>query len=163
MILFPWLPARRHIHRNRRAKAKLRSSFERKVKWMRAANVPICNGEFGPVYASAEENGMSAFEVNECRIALLREQMAIYRDSEVDVHWSIWTYKDINYQGMVYTDPDSPYMKLLAPFIQKKKDLSADFWGSNVDKVKGLYEPFFEAIKSWVPKHLHNAKYPCPL
>lgn len=142
-------------------KAKLRSSFERKVKFMRAANVPIYNGEFGPVYASGEENGMSAEEVNKCRIALLREQLAIYR--ETDVNWSIWTYKDINYQGMVYTNPDSAYMKLLQPFIQKKKDLSADFWGSNDDKVKHVYEPFFKAIKEWVPEHLHNKNYPSPV
>lgn len=144
-------------------KSKLRSSLERKVKFMRAANVPIYNGEFGPVYASTEENGMSAQDVNECRIALLREQLAVYRESETDIHWSIWTYKDINYQGMVYTDLGSPYMQLLAPFIQKKKDLSADFWGSNDDKVKHVYEPFFAAVKEWVPKHLHNKKYPSPL
>jgi hypothetical protein len=106
---------------------------------------------------------MSAQEVNECRIALLREQLSVYRESETDVHWSIWTYKDINYQGMVYTDVTSPYMKLLEPFIQKKKDLSADFWGSNDDKVKHVFEPFLEAIKEWVPKHLHNKKYPSPL
>ncbi|KAF2016310.1 glycoside hydrolase family 5 protein [Aaosphaeria arxii CBS 175.79] len=142
-------------------KAKLRSSFERKVKFMRDAGVPIYNGEFGPVYASAEENGMSAAQVNECRVALLREQLSIYR--ETDVNWSIWTYKDINYQGMVYADEGSAYMKLLAPFIQKKKDLSADFWGSNDDKVKERYEPLFKAFREWVPEHLHNKKYPSPL
>jgi hypothetical protein len=142
-------------------KAKLRSSFERKVKYMRAANVPIYNGEFGPVYASADENGMSADQVNASRIALLKDQIAIY--AETDVHWSIWTYKDINYQGMVYMDTASPYMKLLAPFIQKKKDLSADFWGSNDDKVRHVYEPLMTAVKEWVPKHLHNKKYPSPL
>ncbi|KAF2032978.1 glycoside hydrolase [Setomelanomma holmii] len=105
--------------------AKVRSSFERKVKWMRAANVPIHSGEFGPVYASAEKNGMSA-----------HEQLSVYRESEVDVHWSIWTYKDINYQGTVYTDPDS----------------------MNDDKVKHIYHPFFSAIKAWVPEHLQNKK-----
>ena len=142
-------------------KAKLRSSFERKVKYMRAANVPIYNGEFGPVYTSTDENGMSAEQVNKSRIALLKEQTAIY--AETDVHWSIWTYKDINYQGMVYMDTASPYMKLLAPFIQKKKDLSADFWGSNDDKVRHVYEPLMTAVKEWVPKYLHNKKYPSPL
>lgn len=64
---------------------------------------------------------------------------------------------------MVYVDPQSPYLQLLAPFIQKKKDLSADFWGSNDDKVKHVYEPFLGKIKEWVPKHLHNKKYPSPL
>ncbi|ORY13439.1 glycoside hydrolase family 5 protein [Clohesyomyces aquaticus] len=141
--------------------AKLRSSFERKVKFMRAANVPIYNGEFGLVYASSPENGLTASEVNAHRLDLLKEQLSIYR--ETDVHWSIWTYKDINYQGMVYTDPASPYMKLLSPFIQKKRDLSADFWGSNDDKVKHIYESLMTAVKEWVPKHLHNKKYPSPL
>ncbi|KAH7121294.1 cellulase [Dendryphion nanum] len=141
--------------------SKLRSSFERKVKYMRDANVPIWNGEFGPVYASAPENGMSADEVNVSRIELLKFQISMYRES--GVHWSIWTYKDINYQGMVYTDPESAYMKLLGPFIQKKRDLSADFWGSNDDKVKDVYEPFCNAIKSWIPEHLQNRIYPSPL
>ncbi|PSN62349.1 glycoside hydrolase [Corynespora cassiicola Philippines] len=144
-------------------KAKLRSSFERKVKFMRAAQVPIYNGEWGPVYASGEENGMSAQEVNQHRIELVREQLLIYREFDIDVHWSIWTYKDINYQGMVYVKPESAYLQLLQPFIQKKKDLSADFWGSNDDKVKHVYDPFFSAIKEWVPEHLHKKKYPSPL
>ncbi|OAL52055.1 glycoside hydrolase, family 5 [Pyrenochaeta sp. DS3sAY3a] len=142
-------------------KAKLRSSFERKAKFMREANVPIYNGEFGPVYASSEENGMSAEEVNACRFALVREQLSIYQ--ETDVNWSIWTYKDVGYQGMVRTNLESPIMKLLAPFLQKKRDLSADFWGSNDDKVRDVYDPFFKAIKEWVPQHLHNKKYPSPL
>jgi len=41
------------------------------------------NGEFGPVYASADENGMSAKQANKPRIALLNEQIAIYAETHV--------------------------------------------------------------------------------
>ena len=31
------------------------------------------------------------------------------------------TRPDIGFQGMVYVDPETPYMKLLEPFLKKKK------------------------------------------
>ena len=53
-----------------------------------------------------------------------------------NVSWSIWLWKgkadllsrrreadlvDIGYQGMVYVNQDTPYMRMLKPFIEKKK------------------------------------------
>ncbi|CZR62653.1 related to endoglucanase [Phialocephala subalpina] len=142
-------------------KAKLRRSFERKVQYMRETGTPIWNGEFGPVYASSEENGETAEVVNARRFSLLREQIAIYRES--DIHWNIWLYKDIGYQGMVYVDPKSPYMQLIAPFLAKKQKLCLDFWGCNDDQVKHIYDPFLKALKEMVPEHLQKSKYPSPL
>jgi len=42
--------------------------------------------------------------------------------------WSIWLYKDIGFQGMLYTDPEGPYMKLLAPFLAKKKRFASELF-----------------------------------
>jgi hypothetical protein len=33
----------------------------------------------------------------------------------------IWLWKDIGFQGMVYVDKETAYMRLLEPFLQKKK------------------------------------------
>jgi hypothetical protein len=42
-------------------------------------------------------------------------------DNIVDISTgSIWLYKDLGYQGMIYALPDSPYMKLIAPFVEEK-------------------------------------------
>jgi len=138
-------------------KTKLRRTFERKVAFMREHKLPIWNGEFGPVYAAADDD--PDFEhTNTQRFALLQEQLSIY--CETDVSWSIWLYKDIGYQGMVYVSPSSPYMQLIAPFLAKKKALNLDFWGCSDSKVKGVYEPFVKALKEMVPEHLRNRKYP---
>ncbi|KAF4448681.1 hypothetical protein F53441_7935 [Fusarium austroafricanum] len=138
---------------------KLRQSFERKVQFMREKQVPIWNGEFGPVYQNEHKEGEEGVKTNVKRFNLLQEQLAIYR--ETDVNWSIWLYKDVGYQGMVYLDPESPYMKLIAPFIAKKQRLGLDFWGVvNKDGVKHLYEPFIQGLKDEVLPQYRDTKYP---
>ncbi|PNH48601.1 hypothetical protein VD0003_g8524 [Verticillium dahliae] len=141
-------------------KSKLRSSFNRKVEFMRQAGVPIWNGEFGPVYQNPRIDPDAAV-TNAKRIALLKEQLPIYRECG-GVSWSIWLYKDTGYQGMVYLDPESPYMRLIQPFVEKKQKLGLDFWGV-VDKsgVDGdVYGPFISKLKAMIPEHLHKKKYP---
>ncbi|KAM5350728.1 hypothetical protein ACJ41O_007233 [Fusarium nematophilum] len=140
-------------------KEKLRASFERKVQFMREKKVPIWNGEFGPVYQNEKKEGAEGIKTNAKRFALLKEQLAIYK--ETDVSWSIWLYKDIGYQGMVYLDPESSYMKLIQPFVEKKQKLGLDFWGVvNKDGVKHLYEPFLKGIKEGVLEQYREARYP---
>jgi hypothetical protein len=139
-------------------KAKLKRQFERKVLFMREKNVPIWNGEFGPVYAN-DKTDPEPEKVNNSRLEMLKEQLDIYHQDKVS--WSIWLYKDIGYQGMVYLNPETPYMKLIAPFVAKKQKLALDFWGV-VDKegVKDVYEPFIAGLKNMVPEHIQNKKYP---
>jgi hypothetical protein len=62
---------------------------------------------------------------------------------------------------MVYVDPDTPYRKLIDPFVAKKQKLALDFWGV-VDKqgVSDVYTPFIEGLKKMVPEHLQSKKYP---
>jgi hypothetical protein len=139
-------------------KAKLKSQFNRKVQFMRDWDVPIWNGEFGPVYPDAQR-AENAQNVLRSRVELLREQLRIYADSNVS--WSIWLYKDIGYQGMVYVNPDTPYMKLIGEFVEKKQRLGVDFWGCT-DKtgVSHVYEPFIAKLKEMIPVHLQKKKYP---
>ncbi|KAH7368175.1 glucan 1,3-beta-glucosidase [Plectosphaerella cucumerina] len=141
-------------------KKKLRASFKRKVEYMQQANVPIWNGEWGPVYQNPRTDPDAA-ATNKKRYALLKEQLKIYREFD-DVSWSIWLYKDIGYQGMVYLDPESPYMKLIQPFVEKKQKLGLDFWGvaskSGIDDA--VYQPFISKLKESIPEHLLKKKYP---
>ncbi|KAF4833678.1 Beta-xylosidase [Colletotrichum tropicale] len=141
-------------------KQKLRASLKRKVEFMQKAGVPIWNGEWGPVYQDPATDANAA-ATNEKRFALLKEQLEIYREFG-GISWSIWLYKDVGYQGMVYVDPESPYMRLIRPFVEKKQRLGLDFWGcadkSGIDDE--VYGPFIAKLKSTLPEHLHKKKYP---
>ncbi|KAH7419233.1 glycoside hydrolase family 5 protein [Cadophora sp. MPI-SDFR-AT-0126] len=140
-------------------KTKLRASFERKVEFMRQKKVPIWNGEFGPVYAFDSE--ADSEKTNAKRYALLKEQLSVY--AETNVSWSIWLYKDIGYQGMMYVPKDSAWFKLLGPFIEKKAKLGVDFWGRDDKDVGHIYAPIKQHFQDVVPKEHWNKKYPSPL
>ncbi|KAK3626951.1 endo-1,4-beta-glucanase [Elasticomyces elasticus] len=134
----------------------LRKSYERKVEFMREHKVPIWNGEFGPVYASPGEENYE--QINQQRYNLLGEQLSIYKQDQI--HWSIWLYKDIGFQGMVYANPDSAYMKLLKPFFEKKKRLGLDKWGRDDTHVKHVYDPLIAHIKEEIPEKFQRRRYP---
>ncbi|KAG8747353.1 hypothetical protein FRC10_001532 [Ceratobasidium sp. 414] len=126
-------------------KAKLESSFKRKIGYHEKIGGHIWNGEFGPVYASPSD-GPDWEKVNERRYHVLKDQLELY-----DLHsisWSIWLYKDIGFQGMVYTSPQSTYITRLAPFLAKKKRLAVDSWGADTSTV----QPVFNPIEEWLSK-----------
>jgi hypothetical protein len=75
------------------------------------------DGEFGPVYQP--ESDPNHETENACRYHMLRDQLSLY--SKEKISWSIWTYKDIGHQGMVYLGEETPYTALLKPFLEKKK------------------------------------------
>jgi hypothetical protein len=139
--------------------SSLKRSFERKVEFMRKHNVPIWNGEFGPVYAFSSDPDHD--KINQARYNLLQAQLKIYRESNVS--WSIWTYKDIGYQGMVHISPSTPWMRLLGPFLKKKASVSTDFWGSDDKDVRHIYEPLFAHLKEAIPEKFQKKRYPSPL
>lgn len=118
--------------------ATLQRQFDRKAKYMRDIGGPVWNGEFGPVYDNPDD-GEDWEKTNEQRYAVLKAQLDIY--AKVNASWSIWTYKDIGYQGMVYVKPDTPYMRLLRPFLLKKKRTAVDAWGFDDTPVRDVFEP----------------------
>ncbi|KAK1762536.1 glycoside hydrolase [Phialemonium atrogriseum] len=134
----------------------LKRSYERKVEFMKARGVPIWNGEFGPVYASKEEEGHD--KTNDQRYRLLGQQMSIYKKDQIS--WSIWLYKDIGFQGMVYTNPDSAYIRLMKPFLDKKKRLGLDKWGRDDTHVGHIYAPLIQHLKEEIPEEFLNKRYP---
>jgi hypothetical protein len=116
----------------------------------------IWNGEFGPVYASPNEENHD--RINEQRYQLLGKQLSIYKEDQI--HWSIWLYKDIGFQGMVYTKPDSAYIRLLKPFLDKKKRLGLDAWGRDDTHVKHIWEPVIHHLKEEIPEQFQGKRYP---
>ncbi|KAH8896057.1 glucanase [Thozetella sp. PMI_491] len=103
-------------------KDKLAANFSRKCEFHTKNGVPIWNGEFGPVYSN--ERDPDAEKTNACRYNLLGEQLRIYEKAQIP--WCIWLYKDIGIQGMLYTSAESPWLKLVGPFIKKKDSLQLD-------------------------------------
>jgi hypothetical protein len=61
---------------------------------------------------------------------------------------------------MTYVSPDTPYMKLLAPFLAKKKRLGLDKWGRDDTHVRALYAPLVEHFKTEVPEEFQRKRYP---
>ncbi|KAJ3533118.1 hypothetical protein NM208_g8132 [Fusarium decemcellulare] len=135
-------------------KDKLRRQFERKCEFHIQHNVPIWNGEFGPVY---ESEGPDADDINEERYRLLGEQIRIYEEAQIC--WSTWTYKDIGVQGMMYTSPDSAWKKLIRPFLERKQSLQVDSATCcPLEEVDSLIDP----LVAWIDKVSPSATHTYP-
>ncbi|WPG98846.1 glycoside hydrolase family 5 protein [Acrodontium crateriforme] len=139
-------------------KAKLESQFLRKAEFMIEQKTPIWNGEFGPVYANPQLDADHK-EVNAARYNVLDEQLRIY--DKYKIHWSIWLYKDVGLQGMVHLNPESKYMRTIAPFLKKKRELQLDAWGRYPSK---QVEDVIEPLVAWIDKNAptSNNQYPTP-
>ncbi|KAI1455854.1 glycoside hydrolase superfamily [Annulohypoxylon moriforme] len=137
--------------------AYIRKMYDRKVEFMKRHNVPVWNGEFGPIYEREEFN--SDWKVhNDERYNMLDKQMAIYTSE--GIAWSIWAYKDINVMGLMYVPQDSAWIKLLGPIIRKKRELAVDSWAYDDAHLQpGLFEPLHKWFEDNVPAQ-HSKKYP---
>ena len=130
-------------------KSRLEAQFLRKSVFQRMHNTPIWNGEFGPVYAQPKWDE-DAESTNQKRYNLLGEQLRIY--DKFQIPWSIWLWKDVGLQGMVYTSPDSPWNELINPILEMKKRLQLDAWGKYPSKeVEDLINPLVKWIDEVSP------------
>ncbi|EJU04713.1 cellulase [Dacryopinax primogenitus] len=136
-------------------KMRLESSFKRKIAYHLKHGGHIWNGEFGPVYAGPTD-APDWESINVDRYNVLKDQLSLYDQHKVS--WSIWLYKDIGFQGMVYCAPDTPYMKRLDAFLQKKKRLAADAWGADTSTVKDVFDP----LEAWFVKEVPHIKQRYP-
>jgi endoglucanase len=89
------------------------------TQYMQRHNVPLWAGEFGSAY-----NGPVS-EIPD-RLRALDDEIDVFE--EYGVHWTTWTYKDVGVMGWVELDPESDYMQLVAPILEAKRLLGADFW-----------------------------------
>ncbi|EJD34486.1 glycoside hydrolase [Auricularia subglabra TFB-10046 SS5] len=141
---------------------RLRRSFEKKMEWMKEQGLAVWNGEWGPVYARKEVEGDKMDEINEVRFRVLKDQLGLYEEAKVG--WSIWLYKDIGFQGMTYVSPDTPYMKLLAPFLARKQKLAIDAWGADdsTPEIRAAYGPLEKFVEDNIDANYRDL-YPHPL
>lgn len=114
-------------------RAWLLKHYTIKSAYMRKHNVPLWIGEFGPIYQVEPE-------IESTRYDLVRDQVGVYDEHEA--HWSLWTYKDIGMMGLVYLDPKSPYMELIAPILRRKEHLGADTWTGLETEITEVMGPF---------------------
>ncbi|KAF8753339.1 glycosyl hydrolase 5 (cellulase A) family [Rhizoctonia solani] len=134
-------------------KEKLESSFKRKIAY--TTKRQVATSGMVNLYASPAD-GSDWEKINERRYHVLKDQLAIY--DQYQISWSIWLYKDIGFQGMVYTSPESPYIKLFEAFLAKKKRLAADSWGADTTTVQSAFDPIEKLITEEVT-HIQK-RYP---
>ena len=120
-------------------RAEVEKAFLHRTEFMRDTGTPIWIGEFGPLYTGdpAQDSG---------RYQLLADQLAIY--AEYGASWSIWAYKDIGGQGLVYAAPDSPWRQRIAGVVAKKARLGVDSWGGRDTGVRHIMTPIEETLSA---------------
>ncbi|GAA2886959.1 hypothetical protein GCM10010517_50770 [Streptosporangium fragile] len=121
-------------------RAQLERAFAKRTRFQRETGTPLWVGEFGPVYTG--EPGTDAE-----RYQILRDQLEIYDAHEAG--WSLWTYKDVGLQGLVYAA--GPYMERFGPFVAKKQRLGADRWGSTMEEAADVLAPVHELVATEFP------------
>ncbi|ANB14150.1 hypothetical protein AWJ20_5109 [Sugiyamaella lignohabitans] len=146
---------------------KLKTSYQRKVDYIKQQGVPVWNGEFGPVYSSEVRGDKDVEATNSVRYKVLKDQLSIYKTGDpsgdgAPISWSIWVYKDIGYQGLTYVSPKSKWFKVLGPWLEKKKKLGLDKWGRDADPEieKTVYDPIKKHFKEVIPEEYHKQLYP---
>ena len=117
-------------------------TFLARTRYMRETGTPIWIGEFGPVYTGEEDR-------DEQRYRLLADQLDVYRRHAAS--WSIWTYKDVGLQGLVYVPESSEYRRRIQPVLDKKARLGADSWGSLDGGVRHILDPVEETFRTEFP------------
>ena len=110
----------------------LERTFLARSQYMLEHQTPIWVGEFGPVYTGDAE-------ADAVRYRVLRDQLEIYRRHGAS--WSIWTYKDIGLQGVVYAAPECAWLERIRPVLEKKARLGVDAWGGRDTHIRQVMEP----------------------
>lgn len=124
-------------------RAHVEETFLKRTEFMRRTGTPIWIGEFGPVFPQDQPN-------HDQRYQLLKDQLEIY--NSYGASWSIWAYKDVGGQGLVSAAPDSPWLSLVRPIIEKKKRLAVDTWGSDGSAVRDIMQPLEETFDREYPE-----------
>jgi aryl-phospho-beta-D-glucosidase BglC (GH1 family) len=125
-------------------KSSLEETFLQRTAYMRQTGTPIWIGEFGPVYPGDPAADAMRYQV-------VRDQLEIF--DHYQANWAIWTYKDIGLQGLVSPAPDSPWRKLLQPFLEKKVRLGVDTLGGVDTHIRHIMQPLEETFAQEFPDY----------
>jgi endoglucanase len=130
---YPGYSSGRYINRD-----TLEDDFLKRSEFMFTHKVPIWVGEFGPVYTGIPDK-------DEMRYQVLKDQLGYY--SKYNVSWCIWLYKDLGLQAILHQNENTPYMKLVSSFLERKDSLGADAWGSTDANIQRVMTPIKELFK----------------
>ena len=108
-------------------------AYHKKNQPIYEANLPCWIGEFGLIF---EDN-----EYDAVRLQITKDLLEIMNNKKD--HWTLWTYKDIEWMGPLFLDPQSPWMLRTAPIRHKKTELLADTWPIT----KGHIDSFINELK----------------
>jgi hypothetical protein len=122
----------------------LEQDFLKRSEFMFNYKVPLWVGEFGPVYTGDPVK-------DEMRYQILKDQLAYY--NKYKVSWCIWLYKDLGLQAILHQNKNTPYMKLVSPFLERKDSLGADEWGSTDKNIRQLMEPIEKLFQEEFSKY----------
>lgn len=133
-------------------KDKIKRDFERKIGFSESTNTPIWNGELGPVFATQASEGDGWLEINRQRLAALKEQLAVYDERRIS--WTVWLYKDVGVQGMVYASEKSKWWRTFGDRMLRKRELALDFWGTDSPATTAAWQPALDWIQREIPEAL---------
>ncbi len=130
---YPGYSGGRYINRD-----TLEKDFLKRSEFMFTHKVPVWVGEFGPVYTGNPVK-------DEMRYQVLKDQLAYYRKYKAS--WCIWLYKDMGLQAILHQNENTPYMKLVSSFLERKNFLGADAWGSTSENIRQVMAPIEDLFK----------------
>ncbi len=111
---------------------------------------PIFSGEFGVWHGGHPE-------ALPFRAAALDDQLGVF--DSAGIHWAIWTWKDIASMGSYHLDPDSEYVRTIAPILQAK-NLAGDWRRQNPTSPAGKA---FKATADAIDRELENLGLNIPI
>jgi aryl-phospho-beta-D-glucosidase BglC (GH1 family) len=127
-------------------KAAIEAGFLERADYMRSTGTPIVVGEFNAIFNVDPQ-------LQQMRLNLLADQLDIYDKHRAS--WIYWSYKDIGIAAPLTVDPDSPWMRLIRPMVEKKSRLAVDLWGGDLARIAHVLDPV---------RALFDAEFPdyCP-
>lgn len=126
-------------------KSVLERTFIKRSDYMLRTGTPVYVGEFNVVFTGEDET-------DAMRLHLLSDQLEIY--AKHGANWAFWPYKDIGTAAPVAVDPDSPWLRRIAPVVEKKARLGADLWGGRHDHIEQVMRPLKDLFAKEFPDHM---------
>ncbi len=99
-------------------RARLEKEYLERADFMRRYHVPNWVGEFGALFGGSE--------IEESRLRVLSDLISIFE--QYGHGWTLWTYKDIGWMGLVCLNPESEWMERTRPVRAVKSALRCDYW-----------------------------------
>ncbi len=99
-------------------RARLEKEYLERADFMIRHRVPNWIGEFGALFGGSE--------FDESRLRVLSDLISIFE--QYGHNWTLWTYKDIGWMGLVHLDPESEWMERTRPVRDAKSALRCDYW-----------------------------------